>query len=99
MKKWIDLPDLKQYEQFVTDWHYYLKELNEKLVLAEAAQAKAAQATAVPAEGESGGLQLRRNAVMTVLNRFYREAYDQNEDFYQQFYQRLEQALEEKAEG
>lgn len=26
VKKWIDTPDVKRYETFITDWHYYLKE-------------------------------------------------------------------------
>lgn len=26
VKKWLGIPDLKQYEQFVLDWHNYLKE-------------------------------------------------------------------------
>lgn len=25
VKKWIDTPNLKQYEKFVTDWHYFLE--------------------------------------------------------------------------
>lgn len=25
LKKWMDTPDLKQYEAFVTDWHYFLE--------------------------------------------------------------------------
>lgn len=29
VKKWIDTPDLKRYEKFVSDWHYYLMELEE----------------------------------------------------------------------
>lgn len=29
IRKWIDTPDLKHYEQFITDWHYYLKPLQE----------------------------------------------------------------------
>lgn len=32
VKKWIDTPELKSYEQFVTDWHYFLEDA-EKLVL------------------------------------------------------------------
>ena len=31
VKKWVDTPDLKQYEQFICDWHYYLKALQEKI--------------------------------------------------------------------
>lgn len=27
VRKWIDTPDLKNNEQFVTDWHYFLKDL------------------------------------------------------------------------
>lgn len=31
VRKWIDTPDLKRYEQFVADWHYFLKDLQERL--------------------------------------------------------------------
>lgn len=27
VRKWIDVPDAKQYEQFIIDWHYFLKDL------------------------------------------------------------------------
>ena len=30
IKKWLDTPDLKSYEQFICDWHYFLKELQER---------------------------------------------------------------------
>lgn len=26
VRKWIDTPDIKRYEQFIADWHYFLKE-------------------------------------------------------------------------
>ena len=26
VKKWIDTPDIRAYEKFVNDWHYFLKE-------------------------------------------------------------------------
>ncbi len=26
IKKWLDMPDIRQYEQFVNDWHYFLKD-------------------------------------------------------------------------
>lgn len=32
VKKWIDTPDLGRYEQFVADWHYFLKDLQERLL-------------------------------------------------------------------
>lgn len=31
VKKWIDTPDLKKYEKFVSDWHYFLKDVQEVL--------------------------------------------------------------------
>lgn len=31
VKKWIDTPDLKKNEQFVIDWHYFLKDLQTKI--------------------------------------------------------------------
>jgi hypothetical protein len=31
IKKWLDTPDLKAYEQFVTDWHYFLKDVAASL--------------------------------------------------------------------
>lgn len=32
VKKWIDTPDLKRYEQFILDWHYFLEELSEQVM-------------------------------------------------------------------
>ena len=31
VKKWLDTPNLKQYEQFICDWHYYLKNLQRQV--------------------------------------------------------------------
>lgn len=31
VKKWIDTSDIKQYEQFVSDWHYFLLDIQEVL--------------------------------------------------------------------
>lgn len=35
VRKWIDTPDLKQYEKFVTDWHYFLLDVQEVLYYTE----------------------------------------------------------------
>ena len=35
VKKWIDTPDLKNYEKFVNDWHYFLLDVQEVLYNAE----------------------------------------------------------------
>lgn len=31
VRKWIDIPDAKRYEKFVSDWHYFLKDVQEIL--------------------------------------------------------------------
>lgn len=30
VKKWLDIPDAVRYEQYINDWHYYVKDLQEK---------------------------------------------------------------------
>lgn len=29
--KWLEIPDLAEYEQFVSDWHFYIRDVQEKL--------------------------------------------------------------------
>ena len=31
VKKWLDMPDSKKYEQFILDWHYFLNDLEEQI--------------------------------------------------------------------
>lgn len=35
VKKWIDTPDVKSYEAFVSDWHYFLRDVQEVLYQTE----------------------------------------------------------------
>lgn len=35
VQKWIDTPDVKRNEQFINDWHYFLKDLTEQLEKSE----------------------------------------------------------------
>lgn len=35
VKKWIDTPDLKKYESFISEWHYFLLDIQEKLLKIE----------------------------------------------------------------
>lgn len=35
VKKWIDTSQTRQYEEFVTEWHYFLKDLGEKMQQAQ----------------------------------------------------------------
>lgn len=38
VKKWIDTPQVKQYEAFITEWHYFLKDLEQKIKQAQDAE-------------------------------------------------------------
>lgn len=38
IKKWLGIPNLKQYESYTTDWHYYLKKRQETAMAAEDAE-------------------------------------------------------------
>ena len=40
VKKWIDTPNLKQYEAFVSDWHYFLNKMEERANESDEATAK-----------------------------------------------------------
>ena len=40
VKKWIHTPDLKKYESFISEWHYFLLELQEKLLRIEEEKVK-----------------------------------------------------------
>lgn len=31
VKKWMDTPDVKRYEEYIADWHYFLKDLQKML--------------------------------------------------------------------
>ena len=38
VRKWIDTPNLKEYEKFVADWHYFLLDVQEVLYQSEDSQ-------------------------------------------------------------
>jgi hypothetical protein len=40
VKKWIDTPNLKQYESFVADWHNFLMRMEERVEGADEGTAK-----------------------------------------------------------
>ena len=31
VRKWIDTPDVKRYEKFISDWHYFLKKVEKRI--------------------------------------------------------------------
>lgn len=70
VKKWIDTPDLKNYEVFVSQWHYFLLDIQEKFLKIEEEKIKSVN--------------------MFLIQSFYLEPYNKEEDFYSQFTKRLE---------
>lgn len=70
VKKWIDTPDLKSYEGFVSQWHYFLLDIQEKFLKIEEEKIKSVN--------------------MFLIQSFYLEPYNKEEDFYSQFTKRLE---------
>ncbi len=80
VRKWIDTPEPARYEQYIRDWHYFLKGLQEKIQAASAA--------------ESGNFseQKAREISMYILKLFYLLPYADGHDFYEQFYERLNEA-------
>lgn len=70
VKKWIDTPDLKSYEAFVSQWHYFLLDIQGKFLKIEEEKIKSVN--------------------MFLIQSFYLEPYNKEEDFYSQFTKRLE---------
>lgn len=70
MKTWIDTPDLKNYEAFISQWHYFLLDIQEKFLKIEEEKIKSVN--------------------MFLIQSFYLEPYNKEEDFYSQFKKRLE---------
>ena len=84
IRKWMDTPDMGRYESYIVEWHYVLKELEERL-------------EQKPEEGSepTGGEDARKRTAMGVLKHFYLIPFQKELDFYQQFEARMEAAREE----
>lgn len=77
IRKWIDTEDTKRYEKYVSDWHYYLKELQDYVRQSN------------PENIDS----IVRQLSLYILNQFYRNPFLPEVDFYSQFYTRLEKTV------
>lgn len=98
VKKWIDTPDLKEYEAYISRWHYFLKDIraNEMKLTKrlfgelceetkEEQEIRKRNLAAAAAEREK-----RRN--MLIMKLFYLLPYDGQKDFYNQFEKRIQMA-------
>jgi hypothetical protein len=70
VSKWIDTPNLKTNQKFISDWHYFIKDVGKKVL-------------------ESSDETVAKKINMEILQAFYVEKYNTEEDFYTQFYKRL----------
>ncbi|MGN0159282.1 MAG: YkgJ family cysteine cluster protein [Brotaphodocola sp.] len=80
VKKWLDTPELPRYEQYVKDWHHFLKELQEQILKV----------------GDNHFSETKAKEIsMALLGSFYVTPFLPECDFYNQFYERLQEAKEE----
>ena len=98
MKKWIDTPDLKRYEAYISRWHYFLKDI--RMAETEAAQNlwqnhaserrrnRRYRRKTVPLRQPER--EKRRN--LLIMKLFYLLPYDGEKDFYEQFEKRMQMA-------
>ena len=70
VKKWMDMPDIKSYEQFVRDWHALQKDVQAR-------------------RDKREDWELRKVVSMRLLQDFFANPFEKEEEFYVQFYDRL----------
>lgn len=73
IEKWLGVPNLKKNEAFLTEWHYFCRDFQEKM-----------QELIKAGEDE----QVKR-INLTMLELFYRKPYEKGRDFYEQFEERM----------
>lgn len=83
VRKWIDTPELPRYEQYIRDWHYFLKDL--QTVIGETSENR----------DQGFSEQKAKEISLYLLKLFYLTPYDAGHDFYDQFYVRLKDARKE----
>lgn len=83
IKKWIDTPNLKTYETYISDWHYFLKHMQDYIL---------SQNFADTSDSNTEDDGIAKTLSMHVLKQFYLTPYQSEEDFYPQFYERLEKS-------
>ena len=75
----IILPNLKTYEKYIADWHFFLKDLQEYVMN-------------LASDSSSNSDETARTISMHVLTQFYLTPYSNDGDFYHEFYERLEKS-------
>lgn len=75
INKWLDIPQLKHYEDFITKWHFFVKEFQQSLR---------------DAAGQEDGDTYTKQMNLFILQTFFMKPYEENMDFYEQFEERLQ---------
>ena len=73
LKKWLGIPELSRYEEYIKIWHFFLKEVQKTMKGME-------------------NQEMVKSFTMYLLNQFYVNQYDLEQDFYSQFEERMENA-------
>lgn len=73
IEKWLGIPNLKKYENFIITWHYFCREFQEKMQKLLAA-------------GEDEKV---KKLNLSMLELFYRKPYEKERNFYEQFEERM----------
>lgn len=73
IEKWLEIPNLKKNEEFITRWHYFCKDFQEKM-----------QALLDAGEDEKV-----KKSNLAMLELFYRKPYGAERDFYEEFEERM----------
>lgn len=80
IKKWLDTPNLKTYETYISDWHFFLKDLQDYVMKLASDQTQTDSDNTV------------KTISMHVLTQFYLTPYQPDGNFYDEFYARLEKS-------
>lgn len=83
IKKWLDTPNLKTYEKYIADWHFFLKGLQEYVMNLTSNSSS---------NSSSNSDSTARTISMHVLTQFYLTPYGEDGNFYEEFYERLEKS-------
>ncbi len=109
VKKWLGIPNLNKYEDYIRKWHYFLVDTEHVLGIAAAKSetsvdargtggvnmaAMAKQEESIALEGEQVSENLRRATCIYIIQVFFRKPWDPSRDFYEQFEERYQAALQ-----
>ncbi len=105
INKWLGIPNLPRYESFVSEWHYYIRDIKEKIAgygqdaagQIAASENTASHDAALPDTtsqntAENPNESYIRQLNLFILKVFYETPFDSNRDFYEQFDLRLKEA-------